>query len=140
MDFKTKYSNCRHNFGRTRPVAGVLRFWGKNTLLGKDFYYYQMFKIVRWQRPTSVQCRPSNVLLLFLYLRSVLFKNLNDATLSSLGNRPNIQIKAAITGNLVFVNISVMHGIKIILVSVPTFGGVKNRIKPSKYRLHFIFC
>jgi len=21
MDFKTKYSNCRHNFGITRPVA-----------------------------------------------------------------------------------------------------------------------
>jgi len=21
MDFKTKYSNCRHSFGRTRPVA-----------------------------------------------------------------------------------------------------------------------
>jgi len=21
MAFKTKYSNCRHNFGRTRPVA-----------------------------------------------------------------------------------------------------------------------
>jgi len=26
MDFKTKYYKCRHNFGRTRPVA---RFGGK---------------------------------------------------------------------------------------------------------------
>jgi len=23
IDFKTKYSNCRHNFGRTRPVASI---------------------------------------------------------------------------------------------------------------------
>jgi len=35
------------------------------------------------------------------------FKNLNDATLSSLGNPPNIQIKAAIMENPSFVNISV---------------------------------
>ena len=33
MDFKTEYSNCRHNFGRTRPVA---RFWG---LVGKIHFY-----------------------------------------------------------------------------------------------------
>jgi len=53
--------------------------------------------------------------LLFLYLRDVLFKNLDDATLSSLGNPHNMQIKAAITENSVFVNISVTaHGIEII--------------------------
>jgi len=33
MVFKTKYSNCRHKFGRTRPVA---RFWG---LGGKRYFY-----------------------------------------------------------------------------------------------------
>jgi len=68
-----------------------------------------------------VQYRPYKVFLLFAYLRGVLFKNLNDATLSSLGNPPNMQIKAAITENLSFVNISVtMHDIKIIL-SIPMF-------------------
>jgi len=36
MAFKTKYPNCRHNFGRTRPVKFVL--WGK------DFCFYHMFK------------------------------------------------------------------------------------------------
>jgi len=61
----------------------------------------------------------------------VLFKNLNDATLASLGNPHNMQFKAAITENLVFINISVIiHGIKIILVSVPIFCGVKNQFKP----------
>jgi len=45
--------------------------------------------------------------LLFLFLRGVLFKNLNDATLSSLGNPSNMQFKAAITETLSFVNISV---------------------------------
>jgi len=34
MAFKTKYSNCRHNFGRTRPVA---RFWG----LGGKIHFYR---------------------------------------------------------------------------------------------------
>jgi len=33
MDFKTKYSNCRHSFSRTRPVA---RFWG----LGGKIHFY----------------------------------------------------------------------------------------------------
>jgi len=52
----------------------------------------------------------------------VLFKNLNDATLASLGNPSNMQIMAAITENLVFINISVIiHGIKIILVAIPMF-------------------
>jgi len=60
--------------------------------------------------------------LLFLYVRGVLFKNLNDVTLSSLGNPPNMQIKAAITKNPSIVNMSVtMHGIKIILVSIHMF-------------------
>jgi len=59
----------------------------------------------------------------------VLFKNLDDATLSSLGNPRNMQIKAAITANLVFINISVtVHGIQIISVSM--FWGVKLQIKP----------
>ena len=47
------------------------------------------------------------VFLLFLYLRDVFFKNLDDATLKPLGSPQNMQIKAAITENLVFVNISV---------------------------------
>jgi len=37
MAFKTKYSNCRHNFGRTRPGA---RFWGlggKYIFMGEGF-------------------------------------------------------------------------------------------------------
>ena len=67
---------------------------------------------------------------MFLYLRDVLFKNLDDATLSPLGSPHNMQIKAAITENLVFVNISVTtHGIKIILVSIHVLG-VKNQIMP----------
>jgi len=42
-----------------------------------------------------------------------------------------MQIKAAITENPSFVNISViMHGIKTILVFIPMFLGVKNKIKP----------
>jgi len=87
--------------------------------------------VVRWQGPISVHCSPYKVFLLFLYLWDVLFKNLNDATLASLGNPRNMQIKAAITENLVFSNISVIiHGTKIILVSIPIFCGVKNQIKP----------
>ena len=52
----------------------------------------------------------------------MLFKNPVDATLSSLGNPHNMQIKAAITENVGFVNISVtIHDINIILVSTPMF-------------------
>jgi len=29
MVFKTKYTNCRHNFGRTRTVARFWGLWGK---------------------------------------------------------------------------------------------------------------
>jgi hypothetical protein len=48
----------------------------------------------------------------FPYLWGVLFKNLNDATLSSLGNLHDMQIEAVISKNL-FVNIAVtMHYIK----------------------------
>jgi len=55
-------------------LANKRRFWhGKRNL-----------HLVRWQGPISVQYRPYKVFLLFLYLRGVLFKNLNDATLSSL--------------------------------------------------------
>jgi len=31
---KTKYPNCRHNFGRTRPVARFGGLTGQNTFLG----------------------------------------------------------------------------------------------------------
>jgi len=80
--------------------------------------------LVRWQGLVSVQYRPYKVFLLFLYLRVVPFNNLNDFTLSSLGNPPNVQIKAAIVENPSIVNISVtMHDIKIILVSIPCFEG-----------------
>ena len=42
---KTKYPNCRHNFGRTRPVARFGGLTGPNTFLrGKDFCFYRMFK------------------------------------------------------------------------------------------------
>jgi len=82
---------------------------------------YNISVIVRWLGPISVQYRPYSVFLLFLYLRGVLFKNLSDATLSSLGNPPSMQLKAAITENP-FVNVSVtMNDIKIILVSIPMF-------------------
>ena len=71
--------------------------------------------VVRWQRATRVQYRQCKVFLQLLYLRGVVFKDMNDATLSSLGIPPNMQIKAAITENPAFVNISVtMHDIKII--------------------------
>jgi len=60
--------------------------------------------------------------LLFLFFRGVLFKNLNDATLSSLGNPPNMQIKAAITENLSFVDIS-MPDIKTFWCLSPCFEG-----------------
>ena len=64
----------------------------------------------------------------------MLFNNLNDATLASLGNPRNMQIKAAITENLVFINISVIiHGIKTILVYIPTFCGT--RIRLSRFSL-----
>ena len=78
------------------------------------FNQLEMVTIVQWQGPMSVQYRPYKVFLLFLYLRDMLFKNLDDATLSPLGNPHNMQIKAAITENSVFVNISVTaHGIEI---------------------------
>ena len=45
MAFKTKYSNCRHNFGRIRPVA---RFQGlgdaKYIFSEKDFNIYHMLQ------------------------------------------------------------------------------------------------
>ena len=77
-----------------------------------------------------MQYGPYKLFLLFPYLWGELFKNLNDATLSSLGNPHNMQIKAAIIENIVFDNISVpMHNINIILVATPLFWGVKNQIK-----------
>ena len=80
------------------------------------------------------------MILQFPYLQGVRFKNLNDATLSSLGKPPNMQIKAAITENPSFVNISVtMHGIKIILVFIPMFWGIETKIKPfQKLQLYFL--
>ena len=46
--------------------------------------------------------------LTFLYLQAVLFQNLNDATLSSLGNSHNMQIKSAITEITIFDNIEII--------------------------------
>ena len=52
----------------------------------------------------------------------MLFQNRHDATLSSLGNAHNMQIKSAITENVVLVNISVTtHGNTVVLVSLPMF-------------------
>jgi len=72
---------------------------------------------------TDERAIPSvQIFLLFPYLRGVLFKNLNVATLPSMGNPPDMQIKAVITKNHSFVNISVtVHDITIILVSIPMF-------------------
>ena len=87
-----------------------------------------------------MQYGPYNVFLLNLYLWDVLFKNLNDATLSSLGNPHNMQIKTAMIENLDFANISVaVHGINIILVSYPVFWGVRNQIKSFLLRSHQYF-
>ena len=48
-----------------------------------------------------------------------------------MGNPRAMQIKTAITENPYLVNILVnMHGIKIILVSIPMLWGVKNKIMP----------
>jgi len=81
-----------------------------------------------------VYCSSYKVFLLFLYHRGVLFKNLNEATLASSGNPRNMQIKAAITENIVFDNISATtYGIKIISVSIPMFSGIKNQIKPFQF-------
>jgi len=44
VDFKTKYRNCRNNFGRTRPVAKFQGMGGNTFLGGKDFYFYRMFE------------------------------------------------------------------------------------------------
>jgi len=62
--------------------------------------------------------------LLFLYLWSVIFKNLNDATLATLGNLRNMKIKAATTENLIFINISVKF--------IPIFS--------VKYASSVVFC
>ena len=114
---------CPPTFKKIPPpirMDGWLR-----ALMQSDCLYSLFFELVRWQGPVSVQYRPYNVFLLFPYLRGVLFKNLNDPPLSFLGNPPNMQIKAAITENPSFANISVtMHGIKIILVSIPMFWGL----------------
>jgi len=42
MDFKTKYHNCRHNFGSVRPVVNFQVLGVKCNFRGKDFYH--MFK------------------------------------------------------------------------------------------------
>jgi len=46
MAFKTKYPNCRHNFGRTRPVA---RFYdlgeGKHIFSRAKFVFRILFKM-----------------------------------------------------------------------------------------------
>jgi len=87
---------------------------------------YQPF-IVRWQGTISVHCSPYKVFCCF-YITEVYSLRIS---LASLGNPRNMQINTAITVNLVFINISVIiHGIKIILVSIPIFCEVKNQIKP----------
>ena len=43
-DFKTKYSNCRHNSGITRPVARFAGLGRKYIFMGKDFNFYRMFE------------------------------------------------------------------------------------------------
>ena len=59
----------------------------------------------------------------------MLFQKLNDATLSSLGTFHNMQIRAVITENGVFVNISkTTHAINMNKVSIPMFLVVKNKI------------
>jgi len=90
---------------------------------------------------TDKRAIPSvQIFLLFPYLWGVLFKNLNAATLSSLGNPPNMQIKATITENHSFVNNSVtVHDITIVLVSVPMFWRIKIMIKPFQSRLRLYF-
>jgi len=42
MAFKTKYPNCRHNFGRTRTVSRFWGLWGQDTFVkgGKIFLSY----------------------------------------------------------------------------------------------------
>ena len=45
--FKTKYSNCTRNFGRTTTSSQVLRFGGQNTFLGrKEFNIYHTFETI----------------------------------------------------------------------------------------------
>ena len=44
MAFKTKYPNCRHNFGRTRPVARFQGLGGKYIFRGNGFCFHHMFK------------------------------------------------------------------------------------------------
>jgi len=44
MAFKTKYSDCRHNFGRIRPVDRSQGLGKKIYFRGKDFCIYHMFK------------------------------------------------------------------------------------------------
>jgi len=40
MVFKTKYPNCRHNFGRIRPVATFLGLGEENTFLGGRIFVF----------------------------------------------------------------------------------------------------
>jgi len=39
MPFKTKYPNCRHNFGRTRPVTSFQDLGDQNTFYGEIFLF-----------------------------------------------------------------------------------------------------
>jgi len=39
MPFKTKYPNCRHNFGRTRPVTSFQDLGEQNTFYGEIFLF-----------------------------------------------------------------------------------------------------
>ena len=63
-------------------------------------------------------------------LQSALFQNPVDATLSSLGNPRNMQIRAAIAENDIFVDISVAgYATNTPFGSNPMFWGVENLMK-----------
>ena len=65
---------------------------------------------------------------LFLYLWGVLFKNLNDATLASLGNPRNMQFQAAITENLQRYRDSEKNFVRTILQGFPKIWGLATEL------------
>ena len=72
--------------------------------------------------------------LLSLYLWGVLFKNFSDATLSSLGNSHNLQIKTVITETFVSINfVMTIHTIQIINKSLHMFWGANNPLMKILY-------
>jgi len=45
MALKTKYPNCRHNFGRIRPVTSFYDFGGKNTFSEGKYFCFSSAEI-----------------------------------------------------------------------------------------------